>query len=85
MLNLVMNSNRGSGHPKKTRADCVKEDKKKWRICYGSLGQGPIVTFLMRPLQQPCQYGGWPGIMCGIVQYNLVFNLDAKQFQACCS
>ena len=30
--NLVINGNRGRGRPKKTQADCVKEDKKKWRM-----------------------------------------------------
>ena len=32
VMNLVINGNRGRGRQKKTWADCVKEDKKKWRM-----------------------------------------------------
>ena len=32
MMNLLINGNRGRGRPKKTWADCVKEDEKKWRM-----------------------------------------------------
>ena len=32
MMNLAIDGSRGRGRPKKTWADCVKADKKKWRM-----------------------------------------------------
>ena len=41
---ILINGNRGRGRPKKTWTDCVKEDKKKWRMT----GMDPLDRYLWR-------------------------------------